>query len=93
MASMNISLPEAMRDYVQARIDSGKYASASDYVRDLIRRDQSRTEEEGRWLRELDASIEQSLADLQAGRLTEAGETFDQLEAKYKRMAAERARG
>ena len=41
MASMNISLPDAMRDWVQEQIDSGKYASASDYVRDLIRHDQS----------------------------------------------------
>ena len=29
-----------MRDWVQGRIDSGRYASVSDYVRDLIRRDQ-----------------------------------------------------
>lgn len=40
MVSMNISLPDAMRDWVQEQIDSGKYASASDYVRDLIRHDQ-----------------------------------------------------
>lgn len=40
MASMNVSLPDPMRDWVQGRIDSGKYASVSDYVRDLIRRDQ-----------------------------------------------------
>lgn len=40
MASMNVSLPDPMRDWVQDRIDSGKYASVSDYVRDLIRRDQ-----------------------------------------------------
>jgi antitoxin ParD1/3/4 len=37
---MNVSLPDPMRDWVQNRIDSGKYASVSDYVRDLIRRDQ-----------------------------------------------------
>lgn len=92
MASMNISLPDAMRSYVQARIDSGRYSSVSDYVRDLIRRDQNRAEEEARWLRELDDSIARSIDDLRGGRLTEAGETFDQLEAKYKRMAAERAR-
>lgn len=92
MVSMNISLPNAMRDFVQERIDSGKYASVSDYVRDLIRRDQNRAEEDARWLHELDASIERSLGDLRAGRLTEADEAFDQLEAKYKRMAAERAR-
>jgi antitoxin ParD1/3/4 len=41
MASMNVSLPDPMRDWVQGRIDSGKYASVSDYVRDLIRHDQA----------------------------------------------------
>ncbi len=41
MASMNVSLPDPMRDWVQNRIDSGKYASVSDYVRDLIRHDQA----------------------------------------------------
>ena len=44
MATMNISLPDPMRDYVQKRIDSGQYASVSDYVRDLIRRDQERAD-------------------------------------------------
>lgn len=41
MASMNISLPDQMRDWVQAQIEAGKYASTSDYIRDLIRRDQA----------------------------------------------------
>ena len=40
MATMNISLPDPMRDWVQAQIQEGKYSSSSDYVRDLIRRDQ-----------------------------------------------------
>ncbi len=44
MASMNVSLPDPMRDWVQNRIDTGKYASVSDYVRDLIRRDQDATD-------------------------------------------------
>ena len=35
MASMNVSLPDPMRAWVQERIDSGRYASVSDYVRDL----------------------------------------------------------
>ena len=42
MATMNISVPDLMRDFVQRRIDSGRYASVSDYVRDLIRKDQER---------------------------------------------------
>jgi antitoxin ParD1/3/4 len=39
MKSMNISLPAPMRDWVEAQVDGGSYASASDYVRDLIRKD------------------------------------------------------
>ena len=40
MATMNISVPDPMKDFVQAQINEGKYASSSDYVRDLIRKDQ-----------------------------------------------------
>lgn len=91
MASMNVSLPDPMRDFVQSRIESGQYASVSDYVRDLIRRDQNRREDDERWLRDLDASIDRSFADLAAGRVHDAEEVFDELAAKYKRMAVERA--
>jgi antitoxin ParD1/3/4 len=45
LASMNVSVPEPMRKWVQKRIDSGHYATASDYVRDLIRRDQMQADE------------------------------------------------
>jgi antitoxin ParD1/3/4 len=44
MASMNISVPDSMREWVQRRIEGGEYASVSDYVRDLIRRDQNAKE-------------------------------------------------
>lgn len=42
MATMNVSLPDPMKDWVEAQAGSGRYANASDYVRDLIRRDQDR---------------------------------------------------
>ncbi len=44
MATMNVSLPDPMKDWVEDRVKSGHYANASDYVRDLIRRDQERRE-------------------------------------------------
>ncbi len=44
MATMNISVPNLMREWVQIQIKGGKYASTSDYVRDLIRKDQERRE-------------------------------------------------
>jgi antitoxin ParD1/3/4 len=42
MATMNVSLPDPMRDWVDAQVKSGAWANASDYVRDLIRHDQER---------------------------------------------------
>jgi antitoxin ParD1/3/4 len=88
MASMNVSLPDRMRDYVQRRIDSGQYASVSDYVRDLIRRDQGETQDVERWLRELDASVEQGLADADAGRVHDLDEACDAIIGGIRARAA-----
>lgn len=44
MATMNVSLPDPMKDWVEHQIETGRYANASDYVRDLIRRDQETKE-------------------------------------------------
>lgn len=41
MATMNVSLPDLLKQHVEDRVASGEYASASDYVRDLIRKDES----------------------------------------------------
>ncbi|WP_420565146.1 type II toxin-antitoxin system ParD family antitoxin [Thalassobaculum sp.] len=43
MATMNVSLPGPMKHWVEAQARSGRYSNASDYVRDLIRRDQERS--------------------------------------------------
>jgi antitoxin ParD1/3/4 len=42
MATMNVSLPGPMKEWVEAQAETGRYSNASDYVRDLIRRDQER---------------------------------------------------
>jgi antitoxin ParD1/3/4 len=46
METMNISLPERMKAYVDSQIAEGRYSSASEYVRDLIRDDERRKAEE-----------------------------------------------
>jgi len=46
METMNIALPEAMKQFVQERVSEGGFSSVSEYVRDLIRADQKRTAEE-----------------------------------------------
>ena len=40
MATLNISMPDTMREWIDAQIEAGEYANASDYIRDLIRHDQ-----------------------------------------------------
>jgi len=40
MATMNISLPDPMKSWVEKQVRTGQYSNASDYVRDLIRQDQ-----------------------------------------------------
>jgi antitoxin ParD1/3/4 len=36
--------PDPMKDWVEAQAQTGRYSNASDYVRDLIRRDQERAD-------------------------------------------------
>jgi antitoxin ParD1/3/4 len=58
MGTMNISLPDPMKSWVEDQTKSGRYANSSDYVRDLIRRDRARAEA----VAELQAAVEVGLA-------------------------------
>ena len=40
--TMNISLPGPMKTWVESQKNNGRYNTASDYIRDLIRHDQER---------------------------------------------------
>jgi len=83
MASMNVSVPESMREWVQSRIESGEYASVSDYVRDLIRRDQNALARQLK-VDDIRRTIEESRA---TGRTLTADEVFARIEDKLRRMA------
>lgn len=39
MASLNISLPQQLKSYVEAQVAEGEYGTPSEYMRELIRRD------------------------------------------------------
>ncbi len=83
MASMNISVPDSMREWVQSRIASGEYASVSDYVRDLIRRDQN-TQARQLSVEDVRRTIEESRA---SGGSLPAEDVFARLEDKLRRLA------
>jgi antitoxin ParD1/3/4 len=46
MQTMNISLPDQLKDFVDNQVESGRYSSVSEYVRDLIRIDEKRKAQE-----------------------------------------------
>jgi antitoxin ParD1/3/4 len=58
MATMNISLPDVLKAYVESRVAEGRYSNVSDYVRDLIRKEL----EKGNAKKWLEAEIEKGYA-------------------------------
>jgi antitoxin ParD1/3/4 len=43
MSTMNISLPDSLKEFVDRQVATAGYGTSSEYVRELIRRDQERT--------------------------------------------------
>ena len=58
MAQMNVSIPEPMKIWCEGQVEEGRYSTTSDYVRDLIRRDQDRS----RGAALLQAAIDEGMA-------------------------------
>jgi antitoxin ParD1/3/4 len=44
LATLNVSLPDRLRSWIDSQVESGEYANASDYIRDLVRHDQRQRE-------------------------------------------------
>jgi len=42
MSTMNISLPETLRSFVDSQVSDGDYGSSSEYVRELLRKEKDR---------------------------------------------------
>jgi len=87
MATMNVSLPDEMREWVEQQAKSGRYANASDYVRDLIRHDQDARDEYGWTEDELWAELQPALDSLDRGDSISAEQVFAEVRARIKEIA------
>jgi antitoxin ParD1/3/4 len=67
--TMSLALPESMREYIDQRVAAGHYGNTSEYIRELIRRDQE--EQAKQRLRNL---VEQGLASGPGRRRSKADE-------------------
>ncbi|MDH0369649.1 type II toxin-antitoxin system ParD family antitoxin [Brucella anthropi] len=81
---ISADLGKQLESYVQQLVDTGRYGSKSEVLREGVRLVQDRETK----LAALDASITRGLADADAGRTKPAGDVFDRLEAKYRAMTA-----
>jgi antitoxin ParD1/3/4 len=68
MTSLNISLPETLKKYVEQQTEQGGYSTPSEYVRQLLREDQKRRAEE-----KLENLL---LAGLKSGKGVEVNEEY-----------------
>jgi antitoxin ParD1/3/4 len=66
MTTINISLPEQMRLFVEEQVTAGGYSTTSEYIRSLIRQDNERKNKE-----QLDAVLLQGLASGESIEVTE----------------------
>lgn len=80
---ISADLGQQLEHFVTQLVESGRYGSKSEVLREGVRLVQDR---EAR-LAALDASIARGLADAKAGRTKPAAKVFDRLEAKYAAMA------
>jgi len=68
MATMNVSLPDEMKAWVEAQASTGSFANVSDYVRDVLRREQAAVE---RFQTIIDEARASGVVDLNPGELLE----------------------
>jgi antitoxin ParD1/3/4 len=80
MATMNVSLPDSMKEWVEAQAATGRYSNASDYVRDLIRRDQEHKEKL--------AALRKHLEEAEASGISER--SVSDIATQARKFAAER---
>jgi antitoxin ParD1/3/4 len=80
MATMNVSLPDAMKTWVEDQTKTGRYGNASDYVRDLIRRDQDRADKIAAMQKLIDEGLASGVSD----------QTVDQILEEARRQARAR---
>ncbi|AMB84597.1 addiction module antitoxin [Pseudomonas agarici] len=80
---ISAELGKPLENYVTQLIESGRYGSKSEVLREGVRLVQERETR----LAALDASIARGLGDSDAGRVKPAQKVFDRLAAKYAEMA------
>jgi antitoxin ParD1/3/4 len=82
---ISADLGKQLENYIQQLVNTGRYGSKSEVLREGVRLVQDRETR----LVALDASIMRGIADADAGRTKPASDVFSRLETKYRAMTDE----
>ena len=74
MTRKTITITDQMNDWVKLQIDSGRFGNDSEYIRDLLRRDQMRREAEWKLGEIIDAAEASGLSDRTARQIWDDAE-------------------
>lgn len=80
-STLNISLPETQRAFVEEKIKKEGYGTISEYIRELIRSEQKKEQFKQQEMEFLRAEIQKGVDDIRAGRFTtlETPEDYERL--------------
>lgn len=79
---MNVSLTPKLEKYIQSKVDSGRYTSASEVVREALRLLEEKEKERARALKEFQAELDRRIAEAEAGELLDGEEVFARIREK-----------
>lgn len=88
---MNVSLTPELEKYIEAKIATGRYSSASEVVREALRLLEVQDEERELALREFQAKLDRGIAEADAGDLVDGEEVFARLREKSRLWRAKTA--
>lgn len=86
---MNISLTPELEKYVNAKVSSGMYTSASEVIRESLRLLHTYEDRQSQRMQELNEAIDIGLIQLRKGHKISAKESYDNLKAKISKIAQE----
>lgn len=88
--AMNISLTPELENFVQKKVESGFYTSASEVVRESLRLMYHYDDLQKRRMEQLNVSIEEGLLQLKAGKKVSASEAYQRLKKKIEKTPRDR---
>jgi antitoxin ParD1/3/4 len=88
---MNVSLTPELKKYIEAKVETGRYTSASEVVREALRLLEQKEMEREQALKEFQAKLDRGIAEAEAGDLVDGEGVFSRIREKSRLRRAKSA--